>query len=31
MDMLLVEDDDDFRVTVRQWMVRQGHRVVEAR
>ncbi len=30
MDILIVEDDADFRTTVRQWMTRHGHRVVEA-
>ncbi len=29
MDILLVEDDDDFRLTVRQWMTRRGHRVAD--
>lgn len=29
MDILIVEDDAGFRATVRQWMVRHGHRVVD--
>lgn len=30
MDLLIVEDDDDFRTVAARWMARQGHRVAEA-
>jgi DNA-binding NtrC family response regulator len=30
IDLLLVEDEDDFRETTAQWMSRKGHRVAEA-
>lgn len=30
MDILIVEDDEGFRATARQWMLRHGHHVVEA-
>lgn len=30
MDILIVEDDEQFRTTVRQWMERHGHRVADA-
>lgn len=29
MDLLIVEDDADFRCTLQQWMSRHGHRVAE--
>ena len=29
MELLLVQDGDDFRDTVARWMVRHGHRVAE--
>lgn len=31
MDILIVEDDDDFRATAAAWMTRRGHRIAEAR
>ena len=30
MDLLIVEDDEDFRMVAARWMARQGHRVAEA-
>lgn len=31
MNLLLVEDDDDFRSLASRWMIRKGHSVAEAR
>ena len=30
MELLIVEDDDEFRTIACKWMVRKGHRVAEA-
>ena len=30
MELLIVEDDDEFRTIAAQWMARKGHRVAEA-
>jgi DNA-binding NtrC family response regulator len=30
MELLIVEDDDEFRTIAAKWMVRKGHRVAEA-